>query len=152
MPRDASPVHTGRAHLLRDGKDVTVAAIGPMVKRAVDASRILAVHGVSCAVINARFAKPVDSELILDHARSTGLLITVEDGIAAGGFGSAIAEAASERGLSGIDIIRLGLPDRFIEHGTREWLLSGLGLDGPGIASTVSGVLAGRRAADVGAR
>lgn len=152
VPRDASPLITGRAHLLRDGKDVTVAAIGPMVKRAVDASRILAVHGVSCAVINARFAKPVDSELILDHARSTGLLITVEDGIAAGGFGSAIAEAASERGLSGIDIIRLGLPDRFIEHGTREWLLSGLGLDGPGIASTVSGVLAGRRAADVGAR
>jgi len=154
-PRDAGPVQVGRAHLLKDGRDVTVAALGPMVQRALEASRILSIRGVSCAVVDARFAKPVDADLILGHAAKTGLLVTVEDGAAAGGFGSAVAEAAGARGLGHIGLVRLGVPDRFVEHGTRDGLLSAMGLDGAGIAAAVEPALAaltGRRTTDVGTR
>ncbi|MGI6146390.1 MAG: 1-deoxy-D-xylulose-5-phosphate synthase [Firmicutes bacterium] len=151
-PREAAPVRIGRAQLLREGKHATIAALGPMVQRALEASRILSSHGVSCAVINARFAKPVDAELILEHASKTGVLITVEDGIASGGFGSALAQAMHAEGLDGIALISLGIPDRFIEHGRRDEILASLGLDAQGIAAAVHAALKERRARDAGSR
>lgn len=136
-PRQASQIELGRGEVLREGKHCTIAALGPMVQRAMEASRILSGHGVSCSVINARFAKPIDTDLILASGAKTGFIVTVEDGIATGGFGSAVAEAIAERTVTGVGLVRLGLPDRFIEHGRRDDILAGLGLDAQGIARAV---------------
>src|SRR5262249_29950496 len=86
-------------------------------------------------VVNARFAKPLDRELIERVLHECGFLVTIEEGSLMGGFGSAVLEAASDMGLDISRIKRLGIPDRFIEHGERSELLSDLGLDAAGIAT-----------------
>src|SRR5262249_3395511 len=88
-------------------------------------------------VINARFAKPLDREVILGALEESSLLVTVEEGALEGGFGSAVLEAANGAGLDARHIIRLGIPDRFIEHAERGELLAALGLDVAGIVNTV---------------
>ena len=86
-------------------------------------------------MINARFAKPIDREIIDRVVRECGFVVTVEEGCLMGGFGSAVLEAASDLGLDTSRIKRLGIPDRFIEHGERAELLADLGLDAAGIAA-----------------
>ncbi len=129
-----SSIKLGKAKLIADGADVCLIAIGSMVEPALAASRILASQGISAAVINARFVKPLDYELILDIASSCGRVVTVEEGVVNGGFGSAVLELLSDAGLNNVRTLRLGIPDTFIEHGTRAELLDDLALNAVGIA------------------
>ncbi|MGI4789041.1 MAG: 1-deoxy-D-xylulose-5-phosphate synthase [Janthinobacterium lividum] len=112
----SEPIELGRAETLRRGGDAALVAIGAGVKIALDAADILAAQGVEATVINARFCKPLDAETILSAARRCGSVVTIEDGVAKGGFGSAVLELLSEAGLT-VPTTVIGLPDHFIEHG-----------------------------------
>lgn len=129
------PVELGRAEILTTGSDVGIIALGTMVYPALWAAEILKRDGIDAAVVNARFVKPLDREAILRVARQTGRLITVEEGVRMGGFGSAVLELLADAGLSDVPVTVLGVPDEFIEHGARETLLMNLGLSSDGIAT-----------------
>ncbi|NOZ56252.1 MAG: 1-deoxy-D-xylulose-5-phosphate synthase [Calditrichaeota bacterium] len=136
VPRKSEPeiLPIGKAEVLRSGKDVALVAIGSMVYPALDAADLLDQQGVSAEVVNARFAKPLDEELLLDLADRFKTIVTVEENALQGGFGSAVAEFYVDRGYTGLRLVRLGVPDEFIEQGERKLLLHMLGLDGEGIA------------------
>ena len=107
----------GQAELLRDGDDIALWAIGPMVPQALKLADQLALeHHLSVAVVNARFVKPLDRELLLQHAAATRLIVTLEDHTIVGGFGSAVIEAVQEAGAT-TPVERIGWPDKFVEHG-----------------------------------
>ena len=127
----------GKAELLRDGKDLAILAIGSTVYPALAAARRLAKEGIYCTVVNSRFAKPLDSELILELAARTKRLLTVEENALIGGFGSAVLELLSNAKLEGVQVECLGLPDKFIEHGTQELFRSMFDLDADGIARRI---------------
>jgi len=131
----------GKGELLQEGDDLTLVAIGSTVYPALEAAALLKEQGISAAVVNARFIKPLDSELILAQAEKTGCLVTVEENALQGGFGSAVLEAVSDAGLSSLRVKRIGIPDSFIEHGSQDQLRKDLGLDGPGIAATCQAFL-----------
>jgi len=138
------PVEIGRAEVMRDGRHCAIFALGPMVYPALEASRILSARGVSCAVVNARFIKPLDTSILAQYASSTGMIITCEDAALPGGYGSAVLEALSQAGMADVRVVRLGIPDRFIEHGRRDDILGELGLDSRGIAASVLRALSER--------
>ncbi|MCX7599513.1 MAG: 1-deoxy-D-xylulose-5-phosphate synthase, partial [Armatimonadetes bacterium] len=127
------PLEVGRAQLLRECGDVAILALGAMVPAALEAADILAAQGVAAAVVNARFAKPLDAELICDLAQRCAGLVTVEENAAAGGFGSGVVELLAARGFQ-VPVRVLGLPDSFVPHGDRQQLLGECGLDAEGIA------------------
>ena len=127
----------GRGEKLRDGQDVAIVAIGTMVFPALAAAEQLAREGIECAVINARFAKPLDSELILEHASRTKRVVTVEENAVAAGFGSAVLQLLGSSKLAEGRTECIGLPDSFVEHGPQELLLSMFELDSEGIACRI---------------
>ena len=127
----------GRGELLREGSDGALIAIGTMVYPAMEAAELLAAEGLDLAVMNARFVKPLDRELILALAADTGRLFTVEENVLQGGFGTAILELLEEEGLDRVPVTRYGCPDRFIEQGEQSELRAALGLDATGIAAGV---------------
>ncbi|HFB83783.1 MAG TPA: 1-deoxy-D-xylulose-5-phosphate synthase, partial [Thermodesulfatator sp.] len=120
----------GRAEVLREGQDILVLAIGATVWPALKAAEELSSQGVSVTVVNARFAKPLDEELILDLAQGHDRLMTIEENSLIGGFGSAVAELLADRRLS-VPLMRLGIPDVFVEHGSPAILRDKLGLTTP---------------------
>ena len=124
----------GKAELLREGSDVVIAAIGQTVMPALKAAQELAPLGISAAVINARFVKPLDRELFGEWLGRVPRLITVEDHAISGGFGSAVLEFLADEGITGVEIKRLGVPDRFIPHGTQDELRKICGFDKDAIA------------------
>lgn len=130
-----APIELGRAEVLRWGRDGLILCFGALLVECVRAAEQLATEGWEIGVVNARFAKPLDVGLIERALRECGFVLTVEEGCLMGGFGSAVLEAASDLGLDASRIRRLGLPDRFIEHGERAELLADLGLDAEGIAA-----------------
>ncbi len=138
-----SEIPYGKAELLREGPDILIAAVGSTVAPAVEAADMLAEGGIDATVINARFVKPLDSDLITYHARRTGTVLTVEENAAAGGFGSAVLEMLAGAGIK-TDFRIIGIPDQFIEHGPQPYLRKLLGLDAEGIAKTAL-ALAGRK-------
>ncbi len=140
------PVEIGRAEVIRDGRHCAIFALGPMVWPALEASRILSARGVSCAVVNARFVKPLDTSMLTQYATCTGVIVTCEDAALLGGLGSAALEALAQEGMSGVSVVRMGIPDRFIEHGRRDAILVQLGLDARGIATAVLNALSERSA------
>ncbi len=131
------PLPIGKAKVLREGTDAAILAIGSIVCPSLKAAEILATGGLECRVIDARFIKPIDTELIGDLVRENMPIVTVEEHALAGGFGSAVIEAASAHADHIPPILRLGVPDRFIEHGSRAELLAELGLDAEGIAHRI---------------
>jgi 1-deoxy-D-xylulose-5-phosphate synthase len=135
MVDNPEPLPVGVGETLREGDDVAIIGYGHGVRPAMEAAGLLAEEGIHATVINARFVKPLDSELILEAARRCGRVVTVEDGVLMGGFGSAVLEMLQDHGCR-VAVKRLGLPDRFIEHGKREKLMEVLGLDGPGVAKS----------------
>jgi len=142
--RPLHEVPIGKGELRREGTEAVVVALGSTVIPAVEAAEALSKEGRGVAVINARWLKPLDADLIVEWAEKTGRVLTVEEGTHEGGFGSAVVELLADRGLldSGkIRIRRLGIPDRFITHGTQEELRAELGLDAPGIARAVESLL-----------
>ena len=120
-------VMLGRAEILRDGGDVALIALGAGVKIALDAADQLAERGVLATVINARFCKPLDAETILAAARRCGAVVTVEDGVVSGGFGSAVLELLALHSVL-VPLSRVGLPDEFVEHGPVPTLREQVGL------------------------
>ncbi len=124
----------GSGEVLREGDDVAILAIGATVAPSLQAAEELAQHDISAAVINARFAKPLDADLIIRTARRVKYLVTVEENVLNGGFGSGVLELLQEAGLSGVPVKNIGLPDGFVEHGTPAILRARYGLDAPGIA------------------
>ena len=127
----------GKSELLADGKDLAILALGSMVYPSLEAAARLKQDGISAAVINSRFVKPVDREMVLTMARKCKRIVTVEEGILNGGFGSAVWETLEEEGMSGVDIRRIGLPDDFIDHGPARLLRQKFGLDADGITRRV---------------
>jgi len=134
------PLPIGRGEKLRDGKDGTLVAIGSCVLPALQAADLLAAEGFSLAVVDARFVKPLDQALLNAEARRTGTIITVEENVLPGGFGSCVLEFLADSGLSP-RVLRIGLPDRFIEQGTQTELRARYGLDADGIAKKVRDLL-----------
>lgn len=132
-------IEVGKAEVLRDGGDVAIIAYGEMVPAAVEAGNRLASSGLQSTVVNARFVKPLDSELILELARNKSLIVTVEDAYLAGGFGSAVLELLEENGLADkLKVVRMGVPDRIVPHGDPKLLMAEFGLDADGIVSRVT--------------
>jgi 1-deoxy-D-xylulose-5-phosphate synthase len=140
LPTTGTPIEPGKAEMLREGGDVALLAYGAMVAPALQAADRLAEEGIAATVVNARFAKPLDADLVAALAARVPLLVTVEDHAVAGGFGSAVLEALAARGVEA-RVECLGVPDCFLEHGPRQALLDGLGLTADGIAARVTAAL-----------
>ena len=117
----------GKAEVLQEEGTIAFLAVGTMVEKAKEAAAILKEEGIEAAVVNMRFIKPLDTELLGEMARTKKLLITAEENVLAGGFGSAVAEYLADHGIE-VPLLRFGIPDRFIEQGTRRELLSLCGL------------------------
>lgn len=142
LVEEPEPLPVGVGETLREGNDVALVGYGYGVTPALQAAEMLAQEGVEATVINARFVKPLDAELILEAARRCGRVVTIEDGVRQGGFGSAVLEMLQDHGCR-VPVLRLGIPDEFIQHGKREKLLELLGLDGPGVARSTREFLHG---------
>ena len=133
--REPQALEIGRAEQLRAGGDVALIALGTMVLPALAAAERMAEQGVSATVVNARFAAPLDERMIAGLAKSVGRLITIEESMVSGGFGSAVSECLDRLGLGATPLHRIGLPAEFITHGKRDELLQKNGLDASGIAA-----------------
>jgi 1-deoxy-D-xylulose-5-phosphate synthase len=134
LDREFHSLEIGKAEILRDGTDLVIAAIGNTVTPALRAAQDLAPLGISAAVVNARFVKPLDENLFRDLLTKVPRLITVEDHVISGGFGSALVEFLADDGITGVEVKRLGVPDRFIPHGTQDELKKICGFDKDAIA------------------
>lgn len=142
----------GKGELMREGTDVAIVAIGVTVWPAVQAAERLAQEGISTAVINARFAKPLDTELIVKTAKNVRYLVTVEEGCKMGGFGSSVLEVLSDEGVSHLRTKIIGLPDWYIEQGPQDLLRERYGLTADGIYTRVKALLGAAVASDEAAR
>tara|TARA_B100000700_G_scaffold327564_1_gene442494 strand:- start:2874 stop:4784 length:1911 start_codon:yes stop_codon:yes gene_type:complete len=128
VDKNTPQVELGKAHVLREGKDIALFALGLMVDVAVDVANLLEKKGYSIAIINARFVKPLDSEVIVDFGGKVKMLVSIEENTIFGGFGSAVLEVLSANGIL-VETMLIGAPDRFIEQGSREEQLSSSELD-----------------------
>ncbi len=131
------PIELGKSEVLTWGPDGCFLAFGTTAHACLQAAKDLREDGINVGVISARFVKPLDTNTILAAVESLPLVVTVEEGTLEGGFGSAVLEAANAAGLDTRRVIRRGYPDKFIEHGDRNELLAGMGLDAAGLADTV---------------
>ena len=128
----------GKAELLREGNDTVILAYGSMVHPSLQAAEELSKDGIEATVVNARFVKPLDSELILTLTQSNRVILTVEEAYLAGGFGSAVMELLEENSMQdSVKVVRMGVPDRIITHGDPKLLLAKYGLDADGIYTKV---------------
>jgi 1-deoxy-D-xylulose-5-phosphate synthase len=130
-------VEPGQAEVHDWGDDGVLVAYGTLFPTCVKAAERLRQEGLHVGAINARFVKPLDKATLLKAVEEIPLVVTVEEGTLEGGFGSALLEAANAAGLSTRHVVRLGIPDRFIEHAERAELLADLGLDVNGICQAV---------------
>ncbi len=151
LSEELQPIEVGRAEMVRDGEDVALVAIGTMVDPAAEAAEMLAREGIRAAVVNARFAKPLDGELICELAGRCGAVVTVEENVAAGGFGSGVLELLAAKGVpAAVEVV--GLPDAFVPHGDRAELLRRYRLDAEGIAWAAERVVERKRVVTDGGR
>jgi 1-deoxy-D-xylulose-5-phosphate synthase len=137
LDREIHSLEIGRGEWLLEGKDLTIIAIGATVYPALQAAEALRMQDIAAGVINARFVKPLDADLILSAARSTGRIMTVEENALQGGFGSAVLELLSDNNLQDVRVRRLGIADHFIEQGSQAQLRKDIGIDAEGIARAV---------------
>jgi 1-deoxy-D-xylulose-5-phosphate synthase len=143
LPERPSTIEIGTGEILREGDQVALLGYGTGVQKALEAADILETHGISVTVADARFAKPIDAGLAAQLAAEHDLLVTVEEGVLAGGFGSAVWETLSDAGLSP-RILRVGLPDRYVTHGAPKLLHEEVGFTGPRIAERIEAAVAER--------
>jgi 1-deoxy-D-xylulose-5-phosphate synthase len=130
---DFEKLPIGKGEVVKEGKDVAILAIGNMVHNSLKAAEILSKKGIDAEIINMRFVKPLDADLLKSTFTKFKKILTIEDNSILGGFGSAVAEFAAQYNYKN-DILLHGLPDRFIEHGKPEELHQDLKLDDMGIA------------------
>ena len=138
---DIEPIPIGKGEVLCHGDDLILLAIGNMVHAAMRAKDDLKKEGFSPTVVNCRFVKPLDADLIIDLANRIPRMIILEENVLSGGFGSAVLECLSDAGLTGVQVKRLGLPDQFIEHGSPDLLRSQYGIDRTGIVRSALSLL-----------
>jgi len=136
-PSSCTPVKIGTAERLRKGKHLTIIAIGSMVNCALKACDVLSKQGIEAAVINARFIKPLDINMLEDIAKEAKIIFTLEEGILSGGFGESIISFFEQENIFDEEVKNIGLPDEFIEHGRREELLRKYHLTPDEIAATI---------------
>ncbi|MBU7007664.1 1-deoxy-D-xylulose-5-phosphate synthase [Phosphitispora fastidiosa] len=139
---DISGVPFGKAEIVREGNHITIAALGPMVNEAMRAAELLAELGTSAEVINARFVKPLDEECILKSINRTGRLLTVEENVLQGGFGSAVLEMMEKHEIM-VPVKRIGVPDKFVSHGAQDTLREQCGLTSSNIFEEAQGMVSG---------
>lgn len=128
-----APLPIGRGEVLCEGEDMAILAVGSTVYPALDAAAALERDGVAVTVVNCRFVKPLDGDLLTKIARRVKTILTVEENVLMGGFGSAVLELFEERGLRDLRVNRIGIPDEFVEHATQKELRSLYGIDAEGI-------------------
>jgi len=136
-------IPVGKAEVLSDGSDVAILGLGPMTDMARELAARLEREGYSCAIINPRFVKPLDVEMLESYSRRVAAFVTFEDHVRIGGFGSAVVEALSEMG-SAVPVVRIGWPDRFIEHGKVDELRARHGVSVAEAETQVLPLLVGR--------
>ncbi len=141
---DPEPWEIGKGELLREGADALVIGVGSTVHPCLAAAEALEGEGISVAVIDARFVKPLDTDLILSWARECSVTLTVEENVLQGGFGSAVVEAVNDSGEN-LTVHRLGLPDSFVEQASLKELRAELKIDAEGIGAAVKEALSGGR-------
>jgi 1-deoxy-D-xylulose-5-phosphate synthase len=141
LPQTPSQIEIGTGEILREGEQVALLAYGSGVGKALEAADILEQHGISVTVADARFAKPIDAGLAAQLAAEHELLVTVEEGVLAGGFGSAVWETLSDAGVWA-RILRVGLPDRYVTHGAPKLLHDEVGFTGERIAERIGAAVA----------
>jgi len=134
----------GKGEVVLEGPDVLMLPVGSMVYPACEAARQLRREGIQATVVNPRFIKPLDSSLVVAMAREIGKVVTIEENVLAGGFGSAVIELIQEGGLSYVEVLRMGIPDQFLDHGPQGVLRKKCGLDARGIMERVKSFLGGR--------
>ena len=146
VTRKAEPqvLAIGKAEILQDGSDVAILGLGPMTALARDLAVRLEREGYSTAVVNPRFVKPIDREMLEQYSRRVAAFVTFEDHVQMGGFGSAVVEALEEMG-STVPVVRIGWPDQFIEHGKVDDLRAKYGISADAALAQVLPLLAGRR-------
>ncbi len=132
---DRMPLELARGEIISWSDEGIILSCGALLPECLKAAEILQNEGIHVGVVNARFAKPLDEALIKRAFTECGFVVTVEEGVLAGGFGSAVLELAADAGLDTSRVRRLGIPDKFIEHGERGELLAGLGIDAVGISA-----------------
>lgn len=132
-----SQIPIGKGEIIETGSDAAIIAIGDMVDVGMKARALLANENIDIEVINARFVKPLDGELLKDVFSRHKKVITLEDNVITGGFGSAILEFVNQNKIAGVDILVHGLPDKFVEHGTPDELFHDLKLDAKGVAEVI---------------
>jgi 1-deoxy-D-xylulose-5-phosphate synthase len=133
---DRTSVEFGKSEVMSWSDEGVILCGGALLPNCLEAARILQDEGIQVGVINARFIKPLDSDIVLRAVRECGFVVTVEEGALMTGFGSAVLELANEASLDTSRVRRLGIPDRFVEHAERNELLADIGLDAAGIAAT----------------
>ena len=132
---DRAPIEFARGEIISWSEEGVILCCGALLPECLKAADILRSEGIHVGLVNARFAKPLDEALITRAFTECGFVVTVEEGVLAGGFGSAVLEFAADAGLDTSRVRRLGIPDKFIEHGERGELLAGLGIDAVGISA-----------------
>ncbi|MDQ3665678.1 MAG: 1-deoxy-D-xylulose-5-phosphate synthase [Acidobacteriota bacterium] len=138
IDREPQLLEIGKGEILRDGGEIAIVAYGSMVHPSLQAAENLSREGIETTVVNARFVKPLDAQLLLALARTKRLIVTVEEAYLAGGFGSAALELLEENGLQDkVRVVRMGIPDRLVTHGDAKLLLAKYGLDADGIYTRV---------------
>ena len=134
IAREPQNLEIGKGETLRKGEDVAIIGYGSMVQPAMDAAKMLEKVGIDATVVNARFVKPLDEELILGLLEDHRLIVTVEEAYLAGGFGSAVMELLEAHGVQDkVKVVRMGVPDKIVTHGDPRLLLAKFGLDADGI-------------------
>jgi 1-deoxy-D-xylulose-5-phosphate synthase len=144
LPDEASirPIPIGTGEILREGSRVALLGYGTGVEKSLEAADLLAEQGLDVTVADARFAKPLDQALIGQLAAEHDLLVTVEEGVLSGGFGSGVLEALSDGGaLGGVQVLRVGLPDRYVTHGKPALLHREVGFTGKAIAERITAAI-----------
>ncbi|MFC1998475.1 1-deoxy-D-xylulose-5-phosphate synthase [Chloroflexota bacterium] len=131
----------GKGEIIRKGNDVAIIAIGVAVEPSLEAADMLEKDSINCSVTNARYVKPLDAALISDLAKTNKLLVTVEENVLSGGFGSAVSSLLHDQNMAGVKLLRIGLPDQFIEHGTQSQLRAKYKLSANEIAKQIKSSL-----------
>ncbi len=148
IPIEIEPMEVGKGELVREGKDLVLVVAGHLLREAQEAVDLLEKRGIIPALVNARFVKPLDKDLILQWAAITGRVVTLEENAILGGFGSAVLELLVGEGVT-VPVLNLGIPDDFVAHGSQGELRKALGLDGPSLADRIQEWVAGASRGEV---
>jgi 1-deoxy-D-xylulose-5-phosphate synthase len=141
MTSSPEPLPVGKGRILAEGDDILIFAIGRTVNDAMEARERLFEKGIHATIVDSRFVKPIDSDLIVQLAEKIPRIITIEENVIQGGFGSAVLECLNDAGIAGFSLTRMGIPDTFVEHGDQDLLRSKYGIDAGSISDTALKIL-----------